>query len=174
MHADFFFPIQPHAALYFMGDEVDDTSPARIYSRRGEAFIQVFAESSVDVHLRNAFILHSYPEHIYFYCLSSITMSVLSYEGLKFGGSRRDYTPLQQLCRRKYLKETVTRTLTFKGDVILADLTDEVHVMGNNPVAHGSYSDVWKGEWYDPTEQRTRVVRMWLSPSTTHPDRFVF
>ena len=57
----------------------------------------------------------------------------------------------------KFLQETITKTLVVKGSVILTDLTDEV-VKGEAAVAHGRFSDVWKGIWNDPIERRPRPV----------------
>ncbi|EDR05945.1 uncharacterized protein LACBIDRAFT_302109 [Laccaria bicolor S238N-H82] len=57
----------------------------------------------------------------------------------------------------KVLQETVTKTLVLKGSVILTDLTDEV-VKAEAAVAHGTFSDVWIGNWNDPIERRPRPV----------------
>ncbi|TFK63642.1 kinase-like protein [Pluteus cervinus] len=159
-HVDFFFPILPNAALYFLGNDVEEGSPSTNSICPSKDYIEVFAESQVDVLLRNAFILHSYPPHIYFCCPSGLSLSVLAYDGLKFNRDHQDFSQLKQLCLRKYLQETVTKTLTFKGSITLADLTEEVKLMGNGAVAYGSFSAVWKGEWYDPVERRSRVVAL--------------
>jgi len=47
-----------------------------------------------------------------------------------------------------------------KGSLILTDLTDEVVIVGDSAVAHGSFSDVWKGMWEDPIERRPRMVAL--------------
>ncbi|KAF8814544.1 hypothetical protein BYT27DRAFT_7249939 [Phlegmacium glaucopus] len=36
----------------------------------------------------------------------------------------------------------------------------EVVIIGDSAVAHGSFSDVWKGNWDDPVERRPRVVAL--------------
>ncbi|KAF8814539.1 kinase-like protein [Phlegmacium glaucopus] len=36
----------------------------------------------------------------------------------------------------------------------------EVVIIGDSAVAHGSFSDVWKGNWDDPAERRPRVVAL--------------
>ena len=61
----------------------------------------------------------------------------------------------------KFLQETITKTLVVKGSVILTDLTDEV-VKGEAAVAHGRFSDVWKGIWNDPIERRPRSVSFFM------------
>ena len=61
----------------------------------------------------------------------------------------------------KFLQETITKTLVVKGSVILTDLTDEV-VKGEAAVAHGRFSDVWKGIWNDPIERRPRPVSFFV------------
>ena len=51
------------------------------------------------------------------------------------------------------------KILIVKGSLILTDLTDEIIIMGDSPVGH-AFSDVWKGTWEDPVEQRPRVVSL--------------
>lgn len=42
----------------------------------------------------------------------------------------------------------------------MTDLTDEVVIMGDSAVAHGSFADVWKGMWVDPIDRRQRTVAL--------------
>lgn len=104
-------------------------------------------------------ILQTYPHRLYFSSLRSIALSVSSYEEFRWIQEQQDYSRLKQRCRQKFLQETVTKTLVIKGSVIITDLTDEVSRMGDSPICHGSFSDVWQGNWYDPIEKRTRLVR---------------
>jgi len=103
-------------------------------------------------------ILQTYPQRLYFQSLRTVALSISSYDEFRWIQEHQDYSRLKQRCRQKFLQETVTKTLIVKGSLILTDLTDEVVVLGDSPVAHGSFSDVWKGTWEDPIERRPRVV----------------
>ncbi|ESK95443.1 hypothetical protein Moror_997 [Moniliophthora roreri MCA 2997] len=97
---------------------------------------------------------------IYFRCLSSISRSISSYDLFRVRwmvDTFVDYTRLKQRCRQKYLTLRVTKMLTVK-DVKVLDLTDEVEMVGKDPVGFGAFSDVWMGKWYDKVEGRERVV----------------
>lgn len=126
-------------------------------------WLDIGLESASDVHLRNAMILQTYPQYLYFQSLRTVALSISSYDEFRWIQEHQDYSRLKQRCRQKFLQETVTKTLIVKGSLILTDLTDEVVIMGDSPVAHGSFSDVWKGTWEDPVERRPRVVSLpWL------------
>ena len=66
-----------------------------------------------------------------------------------------DYNKLLWLCR----KEGVTYTLLVKASIEVIDLTDDVTRIGEAPVAHGSFADVWKGLWTDRQDKgRKKLV----------------
>jgi uncharacterized membrane protein len=121
-------------------------------------WLDIGLESASDVHLRNAMVLQTYPHHLYFQSLRTVALSISSYDEFRWIQEHQDYSRLKQRCRQKFLQETVTKTLVVKGSLILTDLTEEVVIMGDSPVAHGSFSDVWKGVWEDPIERRPRTV----------------
>lgn len=120
-------------------------------------------ESASDVHLRNAMILQTYPHYIYFSSLRTVALSISSYDEFRWIQEHQDYSRLKQRCRQKFLQETVTKTLVLRPSVVLTDLTDQVKMIGDSAVAHGSFSDVWKGQWNDPVERRTRFVSRLLT-----------
>jgi hypothetical protein len=103
-------------------------------------------------------ILQTYPRYLYFQSLRTVALSISSYEEFRSIPEHLDYSRLKQRCRQKFLQETVTKTLVVKGSVIITDLTDEVTIVGDSAVAHGSFADVWKGVWVDPIERRQRDV----------------
>ena len=41
------------------------------------------------------------------------------------------------------------KTLLVKGDVPVTDLTEDVKLYGDCAVEHGSFADIWKGEWVE-------------------------
>ncbi|GAW01303.1 protein [Lentinula edodes] len=50
-------------------------------------------------------------------------------------------------------------SISFEAEnIVLSDLTDEVDVIGQHPVAFGAFSDVWMGRWHDTVESKHRVV----------------
>ncbi|KII84781.1 hypothetical protein PLICRDRAFT_117229 [Plicaturopsis crispa FD-325 SS-3] len=152
---DSFFPITPRLALYMLADSID---------RRGEATdqgmvpIECGFESRSDVHLRNASILESYPSMLYFSSLSSVVLSIGSYEEFRLTHQHMDYSRLRQRCRQKHTQESLMKTLAIRGSVLVTDLTDEVVRTGDTAVAHGTFSDVWKGVWTDTLDNTPRVV----------------
>ncbi|KAJ8091813.1 hypothetical protein PM082_021049 [Marasmius tenuissimus] len=98
---------------------------------------------------------------LYFSCLSSIARSISSYDLSRdrWKADRFvDYSHLKKKCRQRFLMEGVTKMLTVKGDLMLIDLTDEVQIVGKDPVACGAFSDVWTGKWYDRMERKDRRV----------------
>ncbi|KAF8896916.1 kinase-like domain-containing protein [Gymnopilus junonius] len=159
---DLFFPIFPTVALYILGtaDEHYPSTSTYRQTSRSTIWLDIGLESASDVHLRNAMILQTYPEHIYFQSLRTVALSISSYDEFRWIQEHQDYSRLKQRCRQKFLQETVTKTLVVKGSLILTDLTDEVVIMGDSAVAHGSFSDVWQGMWEDPVEKRTRRVAL--------------
>ncbi|KDR73031.1 hypothetical protein GALMADRAFT_73323 [Galerina marginata CBS 339.88] len=159
---DLFFPVFPTLALYILGtagEHYPSTSTYRQTSR-STVWLDIGLESASDVHLRNAMILQTYPEYLYFQSLRTVALSISSYDEFRWIQEHQDYSRLKQRCRQKFLQETVTKTLVVKGSLILTDLTDEVVIMGDSAVAHGSFSDVWKGTWEDPIEKRPRMVAL--------------
>ena len=148
---DMFFPLTPTVALYLF-DRVDD-----IMGR--EDLIMIYNEKEEDVDMRNAVTLQSHPQTIYFSSLSSMTLSIT---GLERNGEGTDttaslYLPLRMRCRQKDLKESVTKTLILKGTIAITDLTDEVQMVGDTPVAFGGFADVWRGVWRNPDGEEEEV-----------------
>ncbi|KAK0218725.1 kinase-like domain-containing protein [Armillaria fumosa] len=159
---DFFFPILPTVAVYILS-----TITRSSHSR--PAAIPLDHESEIDVHLRNAMILSAVPRmnqspsspKLYFASLSSIVRSISSYGGFRCRWIPElfaDYSRLKQRCRQMFLQETVTKTLMVKGDIAVADLTDDMVLIGKHAVGGGAFSDVWKGKWWDRVEGEERAV----------------
>ncbi|TFK38492.1 kinase-like domain-containing protein [Crucibulum laeve] len=159
---DLFFPVFPTLALYILGTAGEHYSSTATYRQtsRSTVWLDVGLESASDVHLRNAMVLQTYPHHLYFANLRTVALSIASYDEFRWIQEHQDYSRLKQRCRQKFLQETVTKTLVVKGSLQLTDLTDEVERVGGAAVAHGSFSDVWKGIWNDPVERRPRVVAL--------------
>ncbi|EDR00010.1 uncharacterized protein LACBIDRAFT_314918 [Laccaria bicolor S238N-H82] len=133
---DLFFPVFPTLALYILGTANEQCSSTSTHRQTGRStiWIDVGLESASDVHLRNAMILQTYPHFLYFSSLRTVALSISSYDEFRWIQEHQDYR-----------------------SVILTDLTDEV-VKGDAAVAHGTFSDVWKGTWNDPIESRPRPV----------------
>ena len=151
---DLFLPITPKLAIYILCDD-DLPAPNPLPTLN---YIQIFPEAQVDVHLRNAFVLHSAPRRLFFASFRSIALSVSSYDEFRRSPAHQDYSRLKQRCRQKYLQQTVTKTLVIRDAIVVTDLTEQISRMGSSPVAHGSFSDVWKAMWEDPVEHRPRFV----------------
>ena len=158
--SDLFFPIVPTLALYILRGMDPSNAPSTRKQLNRYVWLDFGLESASDIHLRNAIILQTYPQYLYFQSLRTVALSISSYEEFRSTPEHIDYSRLRQRCRQKFLQEAVTKTLTVKGSVTLTDLTDEVVVMGDSAVAYGTFSDVWKGKWEDPVEKRTRVVAL--------------
>ncbi|KAF9267178.1 kinase-like protein [Marasmius fiardii PR-910] len=141
-----FFPILPTLALYILcGGTAPQTS---------NVVIDVGEELYSDIHLRNAMVLSTVT--IYFCSLSSIARSISSYDlsRARWMIDRYvDYSHLKKKCRHMFLMEGVTKMLAVKGDLMVIDLTDEVKIIGKDPLACGAFSDVWMGKWYDRVER---------------------
>jgi hypothetical protein len=105
-------------------------------------------------------LLQTYPRRLYFSALRSVAQSVSSYDEFRWIPEHLDYSRLRQRCRQKFLQETVTKTLVVKGSIIITDLTDEVVRIGKSAVAHGSFSDVWKGVWNNAAESKQQAVKL--------------
>ncbi|KAG7088829.1 hypothetical protein E1B28_012784 [Marasmius oreades] len=98
---------------------------------------------------------------IYFSSLLSITESISSYDEFRcrwIADTFVDYTRLKQRCRQKFEKEGVLKMLNVKGNLSIHDLTDEVELISSTALCCGGFSDVWKGEWFDPVEKKKRTV----------------
>ncbi|KAL1685064.1 kinase-like domain-containing protein [Schizophyllum commune] len=156
-----FLPVTPKLAIYVLCDE-DLSSPASPNPLPTLNYIQIFPEAQIDVHLRNAFVLHSAPRRLLFASFRSIALSVSSYDEFRRSPAHQDYSRLKQRCRQKYLQLTVTKTLVIRDAIVVTDLTERVERLGSSPVAHGSFSDVWKAMWEDPVEHRPRFVALKL------------
>ena len=151
---DMFFPLTPTTALYLFG-RADDTMGA-------EDFITVYNEKEEDVDMRNTMIFQSNPQALYFSSLSSMALSITSFERNREGTdtAASPYLSLRIRCRQKDLKESVTKTLILKGTIAITDLSDEVHLAGESPIAFGGFADVWRGVWRssDPEEGEVSVA----------------
>ncbi|KAJ3995640.1 kinase-like domain-containing protein [Lentinula boryana] len=98
---------------------------------------------------------------IFFSSLPSIVRSISSYDEFRcrwMSDNFIDYSRLKQRCRQKFGMESLKKTWTLNRNIVLSDLTDEVEVIGQHPVAFGAFSDVWMGRWYDSVESKQRVV----------------
>lgn len=144
-----FFPLTPTAALYLFG-RTDDIMGE-------EDSITVYNEKEEDVDLRNAIIFQSHPQTLYFSSLSSMALSITALERNReeTDTTASQYLSLRIRCRQKDLKEGVTKTLILKGTIPIADLTEEVRMVGDSPIAFGGFADVWRGVWKssDPEEE---------------------
>jgi hypothetical protein len=154
---DLIFPVLPGLAIYLLGsvDEVDESVDGQELAN-----ISVGTECAIDVHLRNAMVLNSYPKRLYFSSLRATTLTLSAYDEFRWIQEHQDYSRLKQRCRQKFLQAGVTKTLVIKGTIALFDMTDEVKLDGESPVGFGSFSDVWKGTWRDKVEQREKLVMM--------------
>ncbi|KAI6108701.1 kinase-like domain-containing protein [Pisolithus croceorrhizus] len=144
------FPVMPTVCLYILdiqGAEGAPGSPILNSGDEGATWIDVGLESPSDVHMRNASLLQSNPSHLYFSSLTSVVQAISSYDVFRWVPEHLDYSRLKQRARQKATLETVTKTLFIKGSVLLVDLTDEVTKVGQYPVFHGGFADVWKGVW---------------------------
>jgi hypothetical protein len=148
---DMFFPLTPTTALYLFGRGDDIV--------RGEDIIAVYNEKEEDVDMRNAATFQSYPQTLYFSSLSSMALSITSFERNREGSdtAASQYLSLRIRCRQKDLKESVTKTLVLKGTIPIPDLTDEVRRVGEAPIAFGGFADVWRGVWRSPDPDEGEV-----------------
>ena len=149
---DMFFPLTPTTALYLFG-RADDLMG-------GDDFITVYIEKEEDVDMRNAIIFHSPPQTLYFSSLSSMALSITSLERNREGNdtAASPYLSLRIRCRQKDQKEGVTKTLVLKGSIAITDLTDEVRMVGDAPIAFGGFADVWRGMWQSPDLEEGEVA----------------
>ncbi|KAF8120541.1 kinase-like domain-containing protein [Boletus edulis] len=174
--AHLLFPLMPTLALYIIGaqDRDHDVEPL-VKSPRADAtrhgggsrndgavWVDVGIESRSDVHLRNASLLQRNPNHLYFSSLISLVQALANYDECRWIPEHVDYTRLKQRARHKATLEKVTKTLLVKGNVLLVDLTDEVCRVGQDPVCHGGFSDVWKGIWTNAFGQSRMVALKYL------------
>jgi len=174
--AHLLFPVMPTLALYVLGIQdqdrdcevgpsvkipgIDSTSNASGPRHdSGAVWVDVGIESRSDVHLRNASLLQRNPTRLYFSSLTSLVQALANYDECRWIPEHLDYSRLKQRARQKALQEGVAKTLLVKGNVLLVDLTDEVRKVGQDPVCHGGFSDVWKGVWTSAVGQ-SRTVRL--------------
>ena len=151
---DMFFPLTPTIALYLFGRADDIVS--------GKDFITIYNEKEEDVDMRNTITFQSYPQALYFSSLSSMALSITAFEQNREGTdtAASQFLSLRIRCRQKDLKESVTKTLIIKGTIAITDLTDEVRMVGDSPIAFGGFADVWRGVWrsLDPEEDEMSVA----------------
>ena len=156
---DLIFPILPNLAIYLLENvDVDNDENRESTHSQQLVNVSVGTECAIDVHLRNAMLLNSYPERLYFSSLRLTTLTLSAYNEFRWIQEHQDYSRLKQRCRQKFLQTQVTKTLVIKGVITLLDLTDEVELIGDSPVGFGSFSDVWKGSWSDRIEQKKKLV----------------
>ena len=105
------------------------------------------------------------PTHLYFSSLTSLVQALANYDQCRWIPEHVDYARLKQRARHKATLEKVTKTLLVKGIMLLVDLTDEVCKVGEHPVCHGGFSDVWKGIWTNTVGSRRRCVSRRLGGS---------
>ncbi|KAF7971576.1 hypothetical protein HWV62_20828 [Athelia sp. TMB] len=155
----FFVPLSPTVALYILGDDIPSpvSPPTKVSGQSDFSLVPIDCglESVSDIHLRNTVLLQGCPRYIYFSNLLSIAQTIRLYElGSRCAESHTDYSRLMHRSQQKATQEQVTKTLLVKG-CFMTDLTDQVVRLGECPVAHGSFSDVWKGTWTvrDPFNQ---------------------
>jgi len=148
---DMFFPLTPTTALYLLGRDDDFAG--------GEDVIMVYNEREEDVDMRNAITFQFHPQTLYFSSLSSMALSITSFERNREGTDTTvsQYLSLRIRCRQKDLKESVTKTLVLKGTIAITDLTDEVRLVGESPIAFGGFADVWRGVWRSPDSGEDEV-----------------
>ncbi|KAI6012235.1 kinase-like domain-containing protein [Pisolithus marmoratus] len=159
------FPVMPTICLYIFGTQAteDAASPPSLQdSNGGTSWIDVGLECASDVHLRNASLLQTNPSCLYFSSLTSVVQAISSYDVFRWIPEHLDYSRLKQRARQKATLETVTKTLLIKGSVLLVDLTDEVTKIGQHPVFHGGFADVWKGVWTRPASESKVVALKFL------------
>ncbi|KAI0077785.1 kinase-like protein [Panus rudis PR-1116 ss-1] len=143
----------------------EDTCQSPIFQTQADTVtISCDTESVSDVHLRNAILLRTSPRYILFSSLESIITSITVTPTTSVGsdGTNDTYsstvsndmpyldTSLSKLrthCRQKHIREGLIKTLVVKGEVAVKDLTDEITLPEMYAAEHGSYSDIWKGEW---------------------------
>ena len=151
---DMFFPLTPTTALYLFC-RADDVM-------NGEDLITVYNEKEEDVDMRNTIVFQSNPQALYFSSLPSMVVSITAFEQNRIGTdtAASPFLSLRVRCRQKDLKESVTKTLVIKGTIAITDLTDEVRMVGDAPIAFGGFADVWKGVWrsLDPEEDELNVA----------------
>ena len=147
------------AGLPMKNPKVDSICNASGPGHDGAVWVDVGIESRSDVHLRNASLLQRNPNHLYFSSLTSLVQALANYDECRWIPEHLDYSRLKQRARHKATLEGVTKTLLVKGNVLLVDLTDEVIKVGQDPVCHGGFSDVWKGVWTNAVGQ-CRTVRV--------------
>lgn len=134
-------------------------------------------EAVPDVHLRNAILLRTSPRYILFSSLPSMITAITvtpspssmaqfsSAHGMGMGGGMSSGTygrksidseylisdiwlsKLKAKCREKHIREGLMKTLVVRGSVSVCDLTEDVKLLGDGPIEHGSFADIWKGEW---------------------------
>ncbi|KAN0078207.1 Protein kinase-like domain containing protein [Tylopilus felleus] len=168
--AHLLFPVMPTLALYVLGVEDDDHDVASTHdacrtnekAHDGAVWVDVGIESRTDVHLRNAALLQRNPERLYFSSLTSLVQALANYDESRWIPEHVDYSRLKQRARHKATLEKVTKTLLVKGNMLVVDLTDEVCKVGQDPVCHGGFADVWKGVWTDAMGQSRTVALKFL------------
>jgi hypothetical protein len=157
----YFFPITPRFVIYLLIDAStpDDSNAAQPHFLSREARISETIdygdEVDIDIFQRNALLLQHVPAYVIFASARSMIRTLTYYSQRRLPGSA-DYNKLLWLCR----KEGVTYTLLVKASIEVIDLTDDVTRVGEAPVAHGSFADVWKGLWTDRQDRgQKKLVR---------------
>ncbi|KAH8094475.1 kinase-like domain-containing protein [Cristinia sonorae] len=154
-----FFPITPSVAVYLVTTAPDipqrsanlHTSSPRIPSMSTRLVtIECDTESVPDVHIRNTILLLTSPRYILFSSLPSLVTAITVTPSTSLSSPLSpSLVRLKTTCREKHIREGLMKTLLVKGDVPVTDLTEEVKLYGDCAVEHGSFADIWKGEWVE-------------------------
>lgn len=159
----YFFSISPQVTIYLLIDAPFDNVPTK-----GQGFshfldsdaplppvIDHDIESPIDVYQRNALLLQTFPDFLYFVSARSMIRTVTYYNERRWLPENLDYSKLLRGCR----EESVTHMLLVRAKVDVVDLTDDVTKIGEYPVSYGSFADVWKAVWTDRSVWTDRVDR---------------
>jgi len=116
-------------------------------------------EQVPDVHIRNSILLRTSPQYIVFSSLPSIITAIKVTPSFSSSFSANasslplpldvSLSKLKTLCNEKHVRDGLMKNFTVKGNVSVMDLTEEVEVLGDSPEEHGSFADIWKGEWQE-------------------------
>ncbi|TDL14291.1 kinase-like protein [Rickenella mellea] len=158
----YFFPITPRFTLYLLLDISGSPLPNRdspllSCDCPSAEDVDYDVESSIDVYQRNSLLLQTLPRFVIYASERSMIRSIQYYDQRKWLPENLDYSKLLRGCRQ----ESVTYTLLVKASIDVIDLTDDVTRIGEGPIAHGAFADVWKGIWKDRNDKnRSKLVAL--------------
>lgn len=159
----YFFSVSPQVTIYLLIDAPFDSDPSK---EKGSyhfldspypvaSSIDHDFESSVDVYQRNALLLQTVPDVLFFVSARSMIRTVTYYNERRWLPENVDYSKLLRGCR----EESVTHMLLVRAQIEVVDLTDDVTKLGEYPVSYGTFADVWKAVWRDRTIWTDRADR---------------